>query len=457
MRDTLDKFQPAVFDRSLAELIAATSPRRDAPKMSGANRRRLRKLAHEYVRPGVHVTDLHEALRRIQQQRILWQRFVAAGVVPEVPVGIADVQVACQRVAEDLAALDVPLGASARRSSLPSLPIAQLDRRCSRARRRLRRARQPAGAHRAARRAARPRPRPAARRPVATPRAREPGARPSSSSPGGSRCSRPCSRATAPCSTPTPACSTGSRPTSGSSTRRTRRPPAQLLAWQLAETWKIGVVDWPDEADGAQAPLLNGDRTTAETLQRRRAAPVAHARTGLARLAVRGRRRSPTDLAFDTVILVDAGRDEPRRERRRHPPRPPDRRVRRPGHADAVAVRDRASRRAGVDADARRPSTSTRPARRLGARAARANCCRRLTLTRSYRAGGEDLAELVNRRFYGGQIDSLPWAGSFLGHGSLTLDYVEGGHGMPDADTGAVESVDAEVDQGRRARARARD
>jgi hypothetical protein len=68
-----------------------------------------------------------------------------------------------------------------------------------------------------------------------------------------------------------------------------------------------------------------------------------------------------------------------------------------------------------------------------------------LTLTRSYRAGGEDLAELVNHRFYGGRIDSLPWAGSFLGHGSLTLNYVAGGHGMPDVDSGAVESVDAEV------------
>ncbi len=70
-----------------------------------------------------------------------------------------------------------------------------------------------------------------------------------------------------------------------------------------------------------------------------------------------------------------------------------------------------------------------------------------LTLTRSYRAGGEDLAELVNRRFYGGAIDALPWAGSFLGHGSLVLDYVEDGTGMPDAVTGAVESVDAEVDR----------
>src|SRR5690606_20861426 len=49
-----------------------------------------------------------------------------------------------------------------------------------------------------------------------------------------------------------------------------------------------------------------------------------------------------------------------------------------------------------------------------------------LTLTRSYRAGGEALAELVNRRFYAGKIESFPWAGTFLGHGSLRLDHVEG-------------------------------
>src|SRR5690606_26513690 len=58
-----------------------------------------------------------------------------------------------------------------------------------------------------------------------------------------------------------------------------------------------------------------------------------------------------------------------------------------------------------------------------------------LSLTRSYRAGGEGLAELVNRRFYGGRIDALPWAGSFLGHGSLSLDYIENGTGLPDPDT----------------------
>ncbi len=69
------------------------------------------------------------------------------------------------------------------------------------------------------------------------------------------------------------------------------------------------------------------------------------------------------------------------------------------------------------------------------------------TLTRSYRAGGEDLARLVNDAFYGGELVSLPWAGSYLGRGSLSVDYVEGGVGAPDPVTGAVESPDAEVNR----------
>src|SRR5690606_12636732 len=126
LRDTLDKFDASVFDRSLSELIVATAPRRDAPEMSGANRRRLKKLAREYVRPGMHVGDMHEALSAIQQQRILWQRFVAAGVAPEVPTGISDVQVAWQQVAHDLSMLDGPLGHTAREQQFAHLPLHRL-------------------------------------------------------------------------------------------------------------------------------------------------------------------------------------------------------------------------------------------------------------------------------------------------------------------------------------------
>lgn len=51
----------------------------------------------------------------------------------------------------------------------------------------------------------------------------------------------------------------------------------------------------------------------------------------------------------------------------------------------------------------------------------------------------------MNSRFYSGDIESLPWAGTFLGHSSLTIEFVTDGQGLPDPHSGAVESTDAEV------------
>jgi hypothetical protein len=70
-----------------------------------------------------------------------------------------------------------------------------------------------------------------------------------------------------------------------------------------------------------------------------------------------------------------------------------------------------------------------------------------LALTRSYRAGGADLTQLVNTRFYDGQIQTLPWAGTYLGRSSITHEFVREGQGLPDQHTGAVESTDAEVER----------
>ena len=80
---TLDRFVPEVFDRDLTELIDATGPRKLSGSMNGATRRRLKKLAKEYLRPGMSVSDLNLSLRDIEQQRRNWQKFsiVAASTV----------------------------------------------------------------------------------------------------------------------------------------------------------------------------------------------------------------------------------------------------------------------------------------------------------------------------------------------------------------------------------------
>ncbi|MEB0014815.1 hypothetical protein QN416_24780, partial [Glaciimonas sp. Cout2] len=56
----------------------------------------------------------------------LWQRYVVAGVMPEVPVGISDVHVAFQRVSEDLAALDIPLRNTGTNRQLAMRPVKEL-------------------------------------------------------------------------------------------------------------------------------------------------------------------------------------------------------------------------------------------------------------------------------------------------------------------------------------------
>lgn len=437
LRDTLDRFLPMVFDRSLSELIAATASRGDAPEMSRGNRARLRKLAKEYVRPGVHVSDMHGALVRIQQQRVLWQRFVAQGATPEVPVGIGDVQVAFQRVAQDLAALDQPLGLETRETQLEHLPIADLVARIaalaadSDALHNLQERsslvaelRQfeldPLIADLAARHV--PEEQVAAELELAWWQSALESLLEADRALLGANTSV-LDRLEADFRLVDEAHAAGN---------------AQLLNWQLAENWRIGLVDWPEEAAALKQvlrhPMLSPlDLLTTAPHLARSIAPVWLA--------------SPYEIAevpdtvpFDAVVLVDAG-------------------------ATTLAENAGAIRRGKQVVAFGDPVTQT-PSRfsiavgtldepfeeddelheesalaRLGA------LLPTLTLTRSYRPGGEDLAELVNRRFYGGRIQSLPWAGSFLGHGSLALDYVEGGTGMPDPESGAVESPDAEVER----------
>ena len=129
IRETLDRFTPAVYDRSLTEVIAAHAPR-GGDDMSGANRKRLRKLAREYVRPGVHVSDMYAQLVKIQQQRVLWQRYsTVAGTPPQAPLGIADVATAYQAAYQDLDELDRVLGHEHDSQKLRSVPLATLARK----------------------------------------------------------------------------------------------------------------------------------------------------------------------------------------------------------------------------------------------------------------------------------------------------------------------------------------
>ena len=439
VRETLDRFHPSVYDRPLGELIAATAPRRDSPDMSGANRRRLRRHALEYVRPGVHVTDLHSALRGIQQQRTLWHRYSEAGAIPGVPVGIDDVHVAFQRVANDLGVLDAPLGVDGTPRQLAARPVRELVSTLAGLA-----AESEVLANLQERTAILGRLRDLGLDPLLVDlskrHVREGGVADELE--------------LAWWQSVLESVLAGEKALLGANTTVLDRLEADfrlvdeahasaagpLLAWRLAENWKVALVDHPEEALALKR-MLRGDRVRVDAL--REATPHLFRVLAPVWLA------SPYEVAaiddeirFDTVILVDAG-------------------------ATTIAENLGAIRRAkqvvafgdpvtqtptlfdtGID-DAEHPTehSTDHGVDALHADSALARLGEllpTLTLTRSYRAGGEDLAELVNRRFYAGRIVSLPWAGSFLGHGSLGLHYVQG-NGLPDAVTGTVESTDSEV------------
>jgi hypothetical protein len=445
LRETLDRFLPDVFDRSLTELILATAPRRDS-EMSGSNRRRLKKLAKEYVRPGVHIGDMHEALGRIQQQRILWQRFVAEGVPPEVPVGIADVQSVFSATAGELAQLNEPLRLLTRETQLEYLPIGALVQKIAGL------AAESDVLNNLQERSALMS---TLRDLQLDPLIADLAARHVPEAQVEAELEQAWWQSALESLLQTERALLGANTTVLDRLEADFRlvddahaaGSAQLLSWQLAENWKIGLVDWPDEASLLKKLLR---RPTVTSFDLQTTAPHLSRTIAPVWLA------SPYEVGkiaescvFDTVILVDAGATTIaenagalRRARQviafgdpvTQSPAP---------FATGIADQD------DPDGDAREvESPDASDERHADSALARlSGLLTTLSLTRSYRAGGEDLAELVNRRFYGGKIESLPWAGSFLGHSSISLEYVENGFGMPDGDTGAVESVDAEVDR----------
>jgi hypothetical protein len=126
IRQSLDKFKPEVFDRPLTELILATAPRKDKSVMNGANRRRLKKLAKEYLRPGMHVPDLHIALKDIQSQRDAWARHCLVAKPPQVPLGIKDAQLAVNAFVEELKVLQSHLSTETAFPALTEQPLEML-------------------------------------------------------------------------------------------------------------------------------------------------------------------------------------------------------------------------------------------------------------------------------------------------------------------------------------------
>ncbi|MGO1544554.1 MAG: AAA family ATPase [Gulosibacter sp.] len=442
IRETLDRFTPEIFDAELSELIEATGSRREGSNIPNSRRRELRNLAREYVRPGAPVSDLHESLKYVQRQRILWHRYVQDSAQPNVPTGIEQARTQWREVSALMRTVDDALS-DVDEATLADTPLEELDERLESF---------------------------AAQSEVLDNAVERLNLSEALYTEGlGGLLDDLADRhleaevvgdelELAWWQSVLEEQLSSEKALLNANTRVLTRlegdfrvvddahteSSSKQLAWQIAQAWKVALVDEADEAK-ALRELLRGSGVSSNRLINRSA--------NLAGTVAQVWLASPYDvpriderIRFDTVILVDAAACSTaevvgaiRRANQVVAFGDPVTQFPSPFTVGVRPLLEQKNELHGMDAPelARREQDS--------AFARLAEFLPTVSLTRSYRAGGEDLAELVNERFYGGRLQSMPWAGAFLGHSSLTYSYVEGGSGLPDPDSGSVEATDAEV------------
>ena len=432
IRASLDRFSPEVYDRSLEEVIMAHAPERNTT-MSSANRRRLKKLAREYVRPGVQVPDMYDRLFNIQQQRVLWNRYCTVdGAKPDVPLGLTDVLAAYEEVFADIEHLDQVLGVRNDDARMRNLSLTAISNRVSAL------AEESEVLQNIQERTA------------IVERLRE--AELDDLLDDLSSRHTPVDRVAAELEqawwqTALEVMLRDNPDLLSANSGLVERLESDfrlvddahvggngaVLANQLADAWRVAVLDHHDEAVRLRDALKRGNPQVSGL--------IADAPNLMATLAPVWTMspyevsQLPKDASFHTVILVDAAAMSLVETLGA---------VRRAEQVVAFGdpvIQTPSPFNLAVTNDDAPPSTG------VSAYEALRSIVPELSLTRSYRAGGADLTDLVNGRFYGGEIETLPWAGTYLGRSSMTQEYVREGQGLPDHQTGAVESTDAEVER----------
>lgn len=106
---SLDIFQPEIFEHSAADMVIATASRRWRQErslpMKGRDRRSLVKQAKDALRPGVVPQNLHDELVRVQSFRDLWRRHALPGAWPRIPQEFEAIQELSAQVFAEIAAL----------------------------------------------------------------------------------------------------------------------------------------------------------------------------------------------------------------------------------------------------------------------------------------------------------------------------------------------------------------
>ncbi|MDO4918748.1 hypothetical protein [Kocuria sp.] len=128
---SLEHLTPDIYDRPVTDLIAATASaswrREHEIELSGLQRSRLRKAAKEYIRPGVHLSDLHAALVKVQSERDRWRRWATTLEQPAVSERAEESLRTLRRFSEDLEGLAIALEGSATARRLETATVDELQ------------------------------------------------------------------------------------------------------------------------------------------------------------------------------------------------------------------------------------------------------------------------------------------------------------------------------------------
>ncbi len=435
---TLDRFIPEVYDRPLTELIAAHAPTTANDTMTKANKKRLKKLAHEYVRPGVYVTDMHEQLIAIQRQRQLWQRYCTVlGARPDVPLGLTAVAAAFTALQSDLERIDEALQPETAGARMMQLPIGVLKNR-------LAALAEPSEVLKNIQ-----------ERTAIIERMREAEldellADLSARHVRAENVSAELEQAW--WKTALNRMLERNVDLRGGDTAVIERLEIDYklvdeaynggngahLAAKLADSWRVALLDHKPEAEQLHS-ALHRERVSVTALCEQ-APNIMNALARVWAVSPYESHLLPESLSFDTVLLLDAAAVTLAESvgavaRATQVVAFGDPVIQNPTNFN-IAVTN--AEFTGEELPANNPAGES-------AYAALQRVLPELKLTRSYRAGGADLTDLVNSKFYDGEIETMPWAGTFLGRSSLQQEFVRQGQGQLDRQTGTVESTDAEV------------
>ncbi|WP_129656380.1 DNA helicase [Rothia halotolerans] len=132
VEESLERFTPEIFDGPVTDLIAATASsgwrRERGIDMSALQRSKLRRAAKEYIRPQVHLSDVHRCLVTVQEQHEARQRWAVDDRVVSVPEGLAELRRTYDRLSAEVSGLAIVMEDSPARRDYFQTPIRELLR-----------------------------------------------------------------------------------------------------------------------------------------------------------------------------------------------------------------------------------------------------------------------------------------------------------------------------------------